>query len=447
MRDAQPLPLSHGRVLKIALPIVLSGATVPLIGAVDTAVVSQTGAIAPTGGVGIGAVILSTIYWVFGFLRMGTTGLVGQAEGAGDRAEVSALLSRALLIALAAGLGLMLLQGMIFRGAFWLSPASDEVEGLAEEYLSIRIWSAPAAIAVYALTGWLIAMEQTGRVLILQLVMNGVNIVLDLWFVLGLGWGVSGVAIATVIAEVTGATLGLWLCAAAFRGNDWRDWPRVFDRARVINMALINRDILLRSAALMAIFTSFTLFGARLGDVTLAVNQVLIQFLTVSAYALDGFAHAAETLVARAVGRRDVARVRRAGLLCAFWGLVAAGLLAVVYGLFGPMLIDIMHKGVEVQQAARGYLIWVALAPLLGVWAFTLDGIFIGATRGADLRNMMMLSLCVYLISVAILMPGLGNHGLWIALLISFAARGVSLAARYPALERDFRDAGPGAPL
>jgi MATE family multidrug resistance protein len=424
--------------LKIALPIVLSGATVPLIGAVDTAVVSQTGEVAPTGAVGIGAVILSTIYWVFGFLRMGTTGLVGQAEGEGDRAEVAALLTRALLIAFAAGAVLILLQGPIFRGAFLASPASDEVETLAQQYLSIRIISAPAAIAVYAITGWLVAMEQTGRVLVLQLVMNGVNMALDLWFVLGLGWGVPGVAWATVIAEVSGVLLGLALCAPAFRRPEWRDWPRVFDKARLIRMAVVNSDILIRSAALMGIFTSFTLvYSPKLGDVTLAANHVLMQFLTVSAYALDGFAYAAEALVARAVGRRDVVRLRRASVLCAFWGLVSAVLMAVLFWLAGPALIDVMHKGPVVQDTARQYLVWVALSPLLGVWAFTLDGIFIGATRGPDLRNMMILSLVIYLISVAVLMPILGNHGLWLALLISFAARGVTLGARYPALERD----------
>ena len=181
-----PAPITHARVLKIAVPIVLSNATVPLLGAVDTGVVGQLGEAAPIGAVAIGAVILSTVYWIFGFLRMGTTGMVGQAEGAGDAAEVSALLTRALMIAGAAGLVLILLQPLLFAAAFALAPASAEVEGMASSYLAIRIWSAPAAIAVYALTGWLIAMERTGSVFVVQLAMNGFNILLDLWFVLGL---------------------------------------------------------------------------------------------------------------------------------------------------------------------------------------------------------------------------------------------------------------------
>ena len=221
--------ITHRRVLNVALPIVLSNATIPILGAVDTAVVGQMGAAAPIGAVGIGAVILMSVYWIFGFLRMGTTGLVAQARGAGDVAETGALLMRALMIAGAAGAVFIAGQVLLFAGAFALAPASAEVESLARDYLAIRIWGAPAAIAIYALTGWLIAMERTRGVLVLQVAMNGINVVLDLWFVLGLGWGVEGVAIATLIAEWSGLLLGLWLCRAAFAGDQWRDWPRVFD--------------------------------------------------------------------------------------------------------------------------------------------------------------------------------------------------------------------------
>jgi len=270
-----PQPITHRRVFKIAMPIVLSNATVPILGAVDVGVVGQMGEAAPIGAVAMGAIILTTLYWVFGFLRMGTVGMVGQAEGAGDRNEVSALLTRALLIAGAGGVLLIVLQPLLFLGAFALSPATPEVESLARDYLFIRIWSAPFAIAVYALTGWLVAMERTGGVFWVQLVMNGVNVVLDLWFVLGLGWGVEGVAIATVIAELTGAALGLYLCRAAFANPAWRDWARVFDRARLIKMMLVNVDILIRSLLLMIIFSSFVFLGARHGDVTLAANEIL----------------------------------------------------------------------------------------------------------------------------------------------------------------------------
>ncbi len=292
-----PDPITHRRVLNIAVPIVLSNATVPILGAVDTGVVGQMGQAAPIGAVGLGAIILTAIYWIFGFLRMGTTGLAAQALGRGDHAEVAALLSRALLIAAAAGLALIMLQQPVFWGAFRIAPASDEVETLARAYMEIRIWSAPAAIAIYGITGWLIAAERTRAVLLLQLWMNGVNILLDLWFVLGLGWGVEGVALATFIAEWSALALGLWLCRAAFRGRDWRRVALVFNRLRLLQMSSVNGDILIRSVLLQAAFVSFLFFGAGLGDVTLAANQVLLQFLSITAYALDGFAFAAEALV------------------------------------------------------------------------------------------------------------------------------------------------------
>ena len=433
---APPAPLTHRRVLKIALPIVLSNATVPILGAVDVGVVGQMGEAAPIGAVAMGAIILTTMYWIFGFLRMGTVSLVGQAAGAGDDDEASAWLTRALLVAGVGGVGLILLQVPLFWLAFQLSPASAEVESLTRDYLFIRIWTAPAAIAVYALTGWLVAMERTGGVFWVQLVMNGVNIILNFVFVLGFGWGVPGVAIATVIAELIGAGLGLWFCRAAFVRPAWRDWPRVLRRAQLIRMALLNTDILLRSLMLMIIFSSFVFLGARFGDVTLAANEVLIQFMYITAHAMDGFAFAAETLIARAYGRKDPARVRRSAVITSMWGMVICASTAFAFLLVGPWLIDVMAKDADVQQVARDYLLWMVAAPLVGCAAWMLDGIFIGAGRGRDMRNMMAISFVLYWLAVFALLPVMGNHGLWAAILISFVARGVTLGLRYPALER-----------
>lgn len=427
--------ITHRRVLNVALPIVLSNATIPLLGAVDTAVVGQIGAAAPIGAVGLGAVILVSIYWVFGFLRMGTTGLVAQARGAGDAAETGALLTRALMLAAAAGAVFVAGQAGVFWAAFRLAPASAEVEGLARSYLAIRIWGAPAAIGIYALTGWLIAMERTRAVLALQLWMNGVNAALDLWFVLGLGWGVEGVAIATLIAEGSGAALGLWLCRAAFAGAQWRDWPRVFDRGKLRRMAQVNGDIMIRSVLLQASFTTFVFLGAGFGDVTLAANQVLLQFLSITAFALDGFAFAAEALVGQTMGRRARADLRRAAILASVWGAVFAALLAAAFLLAGPRIIDAMAAAPEVRQAARVYLPWLVAAPLIGVAAWMLDGIFIGATRTREMRNAMILSTGVYLAALAVLLPALGNHGLWAALMVLNITRGITLGLRYPALE------------
>lgn len=431
--------VTHRRVLRIALPIVISNATVPILGTVDTGVVGQMGQAAPIGAVGIGAIILTAVYWVFGFLRMGTTGLTSQAHGAGERAEVAAMLTRATMIGLAGGLLFILLQAPVFDVAFLVAPASAEVETLAREYMAIRIWSAPAIISIYGVTGWLIAQERTAAVLAVQVLMNALNILLDLWFVLGLGWGVEGVARATFIAEWAGLALGLWLCRDALAVRAWRDWPRVFDPVQLRRMASVNRDILLRSLMLQGIFVSFLFLASDFGDVTLAANQVLLQFLHVTAYALDGFAFAAEALVGQAVGRRDARVLRRGALLTSFWGGVIVLVLAAVFGVFGGAVIDLMAKAPEVQAAARAYLGYMVLAPVAGLAAWMLDGIFIGATRARDMRNMMAVSLAVYVAAVAALVPVLGNHGLWLALLISFVARGVTLGVRYPALEAGLR--------
>ena len=428
--------VTHRRVLNIAIPIVISNATVPILGAVDTGVVGQMGLAAPIGAVGIGAIILSALYWVFGFLRMGTVGLTAQAAGNDDHAEVAALLTRGLLIGGLAGLGIIMLQLPLFWGAFQVSPASDEVETLAREYMRIRVWSAPAAIAIYAITGWLIAQERTRAVLVIQVWMNGLNILLDLWFVLGLGWGVEGVAFATFLAEWTGAALGLWFCRAAFAVPAWRDWAQVFDGPRWINMMKVNGDILIRSLLLQAIFVSFLFMGSGLGDVRLAANQVLLQFLMITAYALDGFAFAAEALVGRAMGggQRDI--LRRGAILTSGWGLFACLLMTVAFALGGGAIIDLMTTADPVRAEARIYLPYMVAAPLIGCASWMLDGIFIGATRSRDMRNMMAVSFAVYVVCALALVPWLGNHGLWISLLVSFVARGVTLGLRYPALER-----------
>lgn len=427
--------VTHRRVLSIALPIVLANATVPILGMVDTGVVGQLGEAAPIGAVGIGAIILTAIYWIFGFLRMGTTGLTSQAKGAGRPGEVSAMLIRALMIGLAAGLAIIAVQVPLFWASFQVSPASAEVEALARDYMQIRVFSAPAIIAMYGVTGWLIALERTRAVLAIQLLMNGLNICLDLWFVLDLGWGVEGVAWATFIAEWSGLALGLWLCRDVLDNPAWRDWMRIFDRDRLRLIFSVNSDILLRSLMLETIFVSFLFLGADFGDVTLAANQVLLQFLHISAYALDGFAFAAEALVGQAMGARDRLRLRHSAVMASQWGLLIVIVLAGGFALFGAAIVDLMAKDPMVQDTARSYLIYVVLAPVVGLAAFMLDGIFIGATRTRDMRNMMAISLVVYGIAVAALMPLIGNHGLWVAVLISFVARAVTLGLRYPALE------------
>jgi MATE family multidrug resistance protein len=415
---------------------VISNATVPILGAVDTGVIGQLGGAAPIGAVGIGAIILGALYWIFGFLRMGTVGLTSQALGAGDAQEVRALFFRSAGIGVLAGLAFIIFQIPIFAGAFWIAPASTQVESLARDYMSIRVWSAPAAIAIYGLSGWLIAQERTRAVLMIQLFMNVTNIILDFWFVLGLGLGVEGVAVATLIAEWGGLALGLYLCRQVFRGLALSWWQQIANRRRVIYMMQVNGDILIRSVLLQAGFVSFLFFGAELGDVTLAANQVLLQFVYLASYAMDGFVFAAESLVGQAMGARAVAQLRRGASVAAVWAFGTAFALAAGFWIMGPFVIDVMAKDPAVQQAARLYLPHMVAAPLLGALAWMLDGVFIGATRTKDMRNMMVLSFLGYCGLVLLLLPSFGNHGLWMAMNGFFILRGISLALRYPALER-----------
>jgi MATE family multidrug resistance protein len=424
--------MTHGRVLRIAGPIVLSNATVPLLGAVDTAVIGQLGDAASLGAVGIGAVILATLYWAFGFLRMSTSGLAAQAQGAGDLGERSAVLLRALIVAVGSGLVLVMAQALLFGAAFGIAPASATVESLARGYLAIRIWGAPATIALYALTGWLVGLERTRGVLILQLWQNGLNILLSLWFVLGLHWGVPGVALATLIAELTGLVLGLWLARDAFGPAFREGMARLGDRIAIRRMFSASRDILLRTILLQLSFTSFVFLGARFGDVTLAANQVLMQFLEITAYALDGFAFAAEALIGQAIGARSVADTRAAGRICMQWGFGGALALALVFAVTGPWIIDLMTTAPEVRETARAYLPWLVLAPLIGVAAWIYDGIFIGALMTGDMLRTMLASVAVYALALVVLVPLVGNHGLWAALMVLNGTRTVTLWRLYP---------------
>ena len=429
------MQITHARVLRIAVPILLANITVPLLGLVDTGVVGQIKSPVPIGAVAIGALILTTIYWFFGFLRMGTTGLTSQAVGAGDRAEVAAILSRVLLFAVLSGGVIFVLQVPLFWGAFQVSPASEGVEAMARDYLRIRIYSAPAAIAVLGLVGWLIGQERTREVLYLQLWMNGLNIILDLWFVLGLGWGASGVALATVLAETSGLGLGLWYCRTTLRAPAFRAWETVLSRVRLLRMLTVNRDILLRTLMLQVIFVSFTFVAARYGDVPLAATQVLMQFFALTSFALDGFAFAVETLVGQAVGGKNRRALQQSVIKCTQWGVGMVFILAAGIAIGGDGLIVVMTKASEVQVEAQRYLPYLIGAAVLSLPAFMLDGVFLGATQTAVMRDMMAVSMGIYILCLLALLPLLAMHGLWLALLVSLVARGATLALRYPAVE------------
>lgn len=432
--------LGPRRVLAIALPVVLSNATVPIQGAVDTAVIGNLGDAAYLAAVGLGAQVFSLLFGVFNFLQIGSSGLSAQALGAGDHGRVLNTLVRALVVALAIAAGLMLLQGPIRSGALALFEASAEAEALAARYFEIRIWGAPAELANYALLGWFAGQEMTRRLFQHQLVLSLTNVALNLLFVLGLGMDVDGVALGTVLANYAGLGYGLWLVrgrARAIAPPGWRlDWARVLKRDELARLMALNRDIFIRTALLIGAFAWMTRLGSTLGDATLAANVVLWQFFEISAYALDGFAIAAETLVGQAYGARSAARLRRAAAATSLWsGALAAGFSLVLLISAGPV-IDLFTNVPEVRALARDYAPWAALTPLVGFAAFQLDGIFVGAAAAREMRNAMVASAALYYPAGWLFTEALGNHGVWLSLHLFLAARALALLALYPRLER-----------
>jgi multidrug resistance protein, MATE family len=428
--------LTHREVLAIALPVMISNVSTPLIGFVDTAVVGRIPDPAYIGAVAIGALVFTFVFWGFGFLRMGTTGLTAQAFGADDGEEIAASLGRALLIAAAVGATLLLLQWPIREISFALLGGSEQVERLARDYYDVRIWAAPATLANYALLGWFIGLGRTDVGLVLQLVLNLTNIALCVAFVLGFGWGVRGVAAGTVLAEVIAAAVGLTLALRHVRGFGARlALTRIVDATALKRTFVVNADIMIRSLSLICVWVWFVAQGASQGDVILAANAVLMSFVTVAIYFLDGLAFAAEALVGRAVGAAHRAGLVAAAKLTTVW---AAGIAVLVTGVLlaaGPAIIDLLTIDPAARTAARTYLWWAAFVPFLGVWSFQLDGIFIGATRTAAMRNAMVATLGIYLAAWWLLEP-YGNHGLWGAFYVSYFARAGTLLWYYPALVR-----------
>lgn len=431
------LTLGHGDVLRVALPIMLSNATVPLIGYVDTAVIGQLGQPHLMGAVAVGAIVFNVLYWTFAFLRMGTTGLTAQAFGAGDRREIAGHLLRALLVALAGGVALVVLQRPIRHAALWLTGGSAEVAAAAAVYYDIRIWAAPAGLVNFALLGWLIGLGRAGTAFALQLLLNLANMALAIVLVQGFAAGVTGVGIAALVAEYAAAVTGLAVAlVTARRLGAAAPLADAVDGAKLRRSLAINLDLGVRSLANLVTLTFFTAQGAAAGDVTLAANALLTSLKNIVVYLLDGFAFAVEAYVGRAIGARDRAMYDRAVRLTTVWAAAFAVALGAGLWLVGEAVIAFSARSAEVQAAARAFLVWAALAPVLGVWCFQLDGIFIGATRTRDMRNMMLASLVFYFATWALLAPRFANHGLWAALMVFYVARAATLYTRLGALER-----------
>ena len=437
MQASGASPVTHRSVLAIAVPIMLSNVTEPMIGLVNAAVIGQLPEPYYIGAITVGALIFNFIFWGFGFLRLGTGGLSAQAVGQGNRDELVAVLMRALMIALVVGLALIALSPLIGRFAFSVIEGSAEVESHAAIYFHIRVFSAPFALANFCLLGWFVGQGKARTAFLIQLTLNITNMVFSVIFVMGFAMTSDGVAFAALIAEATAAILGLAVAWRSLRAMGARfDPPAVFNRERLWRTLAINRDIMIRTVCLVFVFAFFTARGAKAGDVMVSSNAILMHFFDTAAFLIDGFAFATEALVGQAVGARNRARFEAAVRISSFWAL-GVGLLTFAIILFGgPVFIDAMAVNPDVRETARLYLFWAALAPLIAVACFQYDGIFTGATQTRDMRNMTVISVLIFFAAWAVLEPHYGNHGLWAAMIVFFVARGVTFASRMPALRR-----------
>jgi len=425
--------LSHRRVLALVWPVILSQAAIALTGIVDTAAMGSFGDKTDLAAVAVAAVSFSFIYWGFGFLRMSTTGLTAQAAGAEDVPEMRAILLRSLILGGALGL-LLLILGPVLKGtAFGIFDAEADVEALGQEYFDARIWGAPALLMGYGMSGWFLGTGRTGKLLAFQLVTNGVNIVLDLYFVAVLDWGPAGIGAGTAIAEWTAFFFGLVLVRRAFTGHG-----TLLDRDKLVRLFTANRDIMIRTLALLFSFAWFVNAGARQGTAELAGNEVLLQFVTVAAFVLDGFAFIAEKETGEAVGAADPDRLKRAVRITTELAIVSSALISLVFFIGGGAVIRTFILDPEAQASALAYLPYCALMPLLGVFAFQLDGIFIGAIQGRAIRNAGVLSTLGYVATDIALRP-YDNLGVWLAFLSMYIWRAGLLSLHWPGLVRSVR--------
>jgi MATE family multidrug resistance protein len=437
----QDRALTRSAVLAQAWPIMLGQALVPLVGIVDAAVIGRTGDTAALAGVALGAAIISLVFWSFGFLRMGLSGLVAQAAGSGRGDEVDALLLRGIALGLGLGCIILVLQRPLAGLAFLLLPGAQQVGAPAHAFVSARFVGAPAALAVFAINGWLIGLGRTRAALALQIVMNAANLLIDVILVWRFGMGARGVGLGTASAEWIALFAGLVLAVrmggaaplALLRRQGWR---AVADHRALARLFAVNRDLMIRTIALLALFTWLANAGARLGTTTLAANHILLQFVNVAAFVLDAFAFTAEERIGHAVGARSSERFRLALRLTSEFTLAGGLAMTLLTVLAGPLAIYAMTTDEQVRAAALALLPFAAAAPLLGGPSWLLDGVFIGATRGRALRDAALVSTAGYLLLDLALRPW-GTVGLWTAFCGSYLLRAGTLAVRLPRLLRE----------
>lgn len=439
----RPFEVTNRMVISLAVPMTLAYLTTPLLGLTDTAVVGRLPDAALIGGLAVGAIIIDLVFATFNFLRSGTTGLTAQAVGRGDEMETQAILARSLLIALASGALIALLTPVIIGAAIFFMDPGEAVADAASSYLFIRMLGAPLALANYALLGWLIGLGRSGLGLLLQVCLNLTNIVFSVLLGLTLGFGLEGVAWATVIGEATATLAGI---AIAWRLADPAArpaWKRIVDRQALWRVANLNAAIMLRSFILLFAFAFFTAQGSGFGEEVLAANAVLMNFFVIGGYFIDGLATAAEQIVGRAIGARYRPAFWQGIRLTTVWNLAFAAAMAGAFLLAGNRMIDLITTLRPVREIAYGFLPFAALTPLTGVVAFQMDGIYIGATWSRQMGIAMIVSLAAFLLAWGLLSSH-GNTGLWLALNAFLLARGLSMGLWLPVLARREFASNPG---
>ncbi len=426
---------------RIAAPMILSNISVPLLGMVDTGVTGHLDSPTYLGGVAIGGTIFTFLYLGMNFLRMGTTGIAAQNYGAGDYDALRVSLGQALIVSLGIALLILLLQAPLGAVSLTLLGGDAETQAHAATYFSIRVWSAPGTLANYALIGWFLGLQNARVPLYVFLTINLTNIVLDLLFVIGLGMDVDGVALASVIAEYTGLALGVTFALRELRRHPGR-WirERLTKLSAYMAFFSVNANLFVRTMALMFTFAFVTAQGARLGPAVLAANAVLMNFQNLTSLGLDGIAHAAEAMVGKAVGAKDKAELSSTVRLTLRWSLVFAAGYTLVYLVAGVWIIHLLTDLPDVRATATTYLPWLIAAPLISAWCFLYDGVYVGMTLAREMRNIMLFSTFVVFVPAWFLAQPLGNHGLWLALMLFFASRGIGMHLGY----RKAMRGGPG---
>lgn len=427
----------HQSLWRLAGPIMISNITVALLGMVDTAVVGHLDKPQYLGGITLAMVIFNFLYWGLAFLRMGTTGLVAQSFGKNDSVQLRATLVQAVLLAISLSILVLVLQGVIVNFALSVLEGSAEVKHYAREYFTWAIWAAPAVLLNLVITGWLLGTHNAKTTLLIAVVINVINIILDFYFVMGLGMDVKGVALATVIAQATGIIVAIFAIRRILliHPGGWR-MDLIFHVADIRRMITVNHNIFIRTVSLLSVFAFFTHQGAAQGDIVLAANAVLINFYLLMALALDGFAIAAEVMTGKAIGAGDRDAFWHSVQTAGIWSCMFAVLFALFYFLFGHELIKLMTDIETVREVASEYLIWLIIAPLITTWCFMWDGIYTGATRAVEMRNTMLFSAIGVFLPAWYVLQDSGNTGLWLALTLFMVSRSVSMTWMANRIER-----------